>query len=267
MDAAFPFPTLPHHATGRLCPGFLMPEPAESGAGESKTALRCNECGEVVGTMNTWPFSDLASLALAGGMDTFVPDPEHINALPEPVRRYIHDLETRADPAGDVAEIALLKENNAALWKRVEETENEVKQFADQTQGKAGDLVTELQQIYDSEINVRISWFWDGGFEVRLGDERNGYEAEEIVSSASEILPWLQEAIAHFYPDSSYAVSLDPAITEGAKSRLFRPPRTGARAICPHCGAPNANTLFDELFAFVCARCGASVTIDPPKIQ
>jgi hypothetical protein len=30
--------------------------------------------------------SYLASLVLAGGMDMFVPDPEHINALPEPVR-------------------------------------------------------------------------------------------------------------------------------------------------------------------------------------
>jgi hypothetical protein len=33
------------------------------------------------------------------------------------------------------------------------------------------DLGTELQRIYDSEINIRISWLWDGGIEVRLGDE------------------------------------------------------------------------------------------------
>ena len=30
----------------------------------------------------------------------------------------------------------------------------------------------ELQKIYDSEINIRIGWVWDGGIEVRLGDER-----------------------------------------------------------------------------------------------
>jgi hypothetical protein len=30
---------------------------------------RRNECGEVVGTMQSWPLSDLASLAMAGGMD------------------------------------------------------------------------------------------------------------------------------------------------------------------------------------------------------
>ena len=72
------------------------------------------------------------------------------------------------------------------------------------------DLATELQRIYDSEINVRISWFWDAGSEIQLGDEMNGFLAEETVKSASDILPWLQEAIAHFYPNSTYAASLDP---------------------------------------------------------
>jgi hypothetical protein len=35
--------------------------------------------------------------------------PEHINGLPEPLCLYVHDLSTRADPAGDVAQIASLK--------------------------------------------------------------------------------------------------------------------------------------------------------------
>ena len=40
------------------------------------------------------------------------------------------------------------------------------------------DLASELQKIYDSEINVRISWLWDGGIDIRLGDEMNGFLAE-----------------------------------------------------------------------------------------
>ena len=90
------------------------------------TVLRCDECGVVVGTISTGIFVDLVNLALATEMDRFIPDADHINALPGPLRRYIHDLETRADPAGDVAEIALLKENNAALWARVRELEAQV---------------------------------------------------------------------------------------------------------------------------------------------
>jgi hypothetical protein len=34
-----------------------------------------------------------------------------INGLPEKLRRYIHDLETRSDPAGDIKEIASLTNN------------------------------------------------------------------------------------------------------------------------------------------------------------
>jgi hypothetical protein len=65
------------------------------------------------------------------------------------------------------------------------------------------DLATELQKIYDSEINIEISWLWDGGIEVRLGDRMNGYLAEATVRSVADIIVWLQEAIAHFYPDST----------------------------------------------------------------
>jgi hypothetical protein len=81
----------------------------------------------------------------------------------------------------------------------------------------------ELQRIYDSEINVRISWTWDSGIEVRLGDEMNGFLAAETVASTADILPWLQHAITHFYPTSPYAKSLSPEIRERAGRRLFHP--------------------------------------------
>ena len=35
----------------------------------------------------------------------------------------------------------------------------------------------------------------NGGIEVRLGDDMNGYLAEETVRTVAEIAPWLQEAI------------------------------------------------------------------------
>jgi hypothetical protein len=57
-------------------------------------------------------------------------------------------------------------------------------------------LEQELQEIYDSEINVSISWLWDGGIDVKLGDEMNGYDAEANVKTVAEIVPWLQQTIA-----------------------------------------------------------------------
>lgn len=130
------------------------------------------------------------------------------------------------------------------------------------------DLSSELQKIYDSEINVRIGWLWDSGIEVRLGDEANGFLAEENVGSLAEIIPWLQEAIAHFYPTSSYAESLSPEVRERAANRLFLPPKIGASVVWLHCGAPHAAPPgMDELLQFFCARCCKSVEVKPPKVQ
>jgi hypothetical protein len=130
------------------------------------------------------------------------------------------------------------------------------------------DLAAELQRIYDSEINVRIDWMWDGGINVQLGDAMGGFEALETVNTVAEIVPWLQEAIAHFYPKSSYARTLDAAVHERAARRLFQPPRVGFQVRCPHCGAPHAAPpVFDELLGFVCNHCGSSVKVEPPKVQ
>src|SRR5215467_9546083 len=103
------------------------------------------------------------------------------------------------------------------------------------------DLTVELQKIYDSEINIRIGWLWDGGIDVYLGDDMNGYVAHENVPSAGDILPWLQSAIAHFYPKSSYARSLGEDFIERSRTLVFRPPEIGVRVTCPYCGAPHAN--------------------------
>jgi predicted RNA-binding Zn-ribbon protein involved in translation (DUF1610 family) len=129
------------------------------------------------------------------------------------------------------------------------------------------DLASELQKIYDSELNVEIGWLWDGNIDVRLGDKMNGFEAEENVGAVEDILPWLQEAIAHFYPQSTYGVSLSPEVHQRAVARIFLPPRQGVRHICPHCGAPNASPVMDESFIYVCARCGNSVEVPRPKVQ
>jgi hypothetical protein len=132
----------------------------------------------------------------------------------------------------------------------------------------AMDLATELQKIYDSEINIEISWLWDGGLEVRLGDRMNGYRAETTLRAVADIVGWLQEAIAYFYPDSSYAKGLPREVRERAARQIFLPPSTGARVTCPQCGAPNANqSRMEEIICFICSRCGAAVEVKPPRVQ
>lgn len=51
---------------------------------------------------------------------------EAINALPEPIRRRIHDLETICDPAGMVQELADLREQRTALTAAIAEKDKEI---------------------------------------------------------------------------------------------------------------------------------------------
>jgi hypothetical protein len=89
------------------------------------------------------------------------------------------------------------------------------------------DVAAELQKIYDSEINIELSWLWDGGVELRLGDRLNGFVAETNVPLVADVIAWLQEAIAHFYPDSTYAKGLPAEVRERATRQIFAPSMGG----------------------------------------
>lgn len=47
--------------------------------------------------------------------EDWTPTTDNINALPNALRRYIHDLQTNADPAGTLRENFRLRQENAAL--------------------------------------------------------------------------------------------------------------------------------------------------------
>lgn len=62
-----------------------------------------------------------------------------------------------------------------------------------------------IQALYSSEINVSISSFWDGGWDVKVGDIRNGFKSETTVLTVAEIVPWLIQAAITTYPGSDFA--------------------------------------------------------------
>src|SRR5262245_48596324 len=63
---------------------------------------------------------DASEPAFNGG-EGWLPTAENVNALPEGIRRYIHDLETRCDPAHDVQRMARQADTIRALQAKVEE--------------------------------------------------------------------------------------------------------------------------------------------------
>ena len=61
------------------------------------------------------------------------------------------------------------------------------------------------QELYDSEINFKVSSFWDGGFDVWIGDDLNGFRSQDCLRTWAEVEEWLKaEAIVH-WPESVFA--------------------------------------------------------------
>jgi hypothetical protein len=79
-----------------------------------------------------------------------------------------------------------------------------------------------MQRLYDSEINCSVFSQWDGGWEVYLGDEMNGFVAKANFHPANGTNPdtyehargwltlddaavWLDKVAREHYPESVYA--------------------------------------------------------------
>ena len=78
-------------------------------------------------------------------------------------------------------------------------------QYAEPPGSEAATL-TILRDLYDSEINFSVSCFWDGGYDVKLGDPLNGWDAEVTgLHNWHEVAHWLKEAAISLYPDSTFA--------------------------------------------------------------
>lgn len=56
-----------------------------------------------------------------------------------------------------------------------------------------------LQELRDREINFTILAFWDQGFIFKLGDEMNGFKAENEVRDFDEGVNWLVDQANKFY--------------------------------------------------------------------
>ena len=121
-------------------------------------------------------------------------------------------------------------------------------------------LEGELQKIYDSEINVEISWFWDSGVTIRLGDPLNGYLVQTTVMAIADVVPWLQRAIARHYPDSTYIKSFGSSPPTPLECESGTVAACAHR--CPHCGEVNSFPGWSEMMAFVCDLCGEPVEVD-----
>ena len=70
------------------------------------------------------------------------------------------------------------------------------------------DLLCVFQDLYDSEINFTISTFWDGGFDVKLGDDLRGFVADWTCDTMIQAAAFLKiHALIHF-PASTFSKNI-----------------------------------------------------------
>lgn len=57
-------------------------------------------------------------------------------------------------------------------------------------------LLATLHHLYSLEINCGLSCFWDGGWDLWIGDELNGISAEGSVERLDDAAAWLRKHAA-----------------------------------------------------------------------
>ena len=72
-----------------------------------------------------------------------------------------------------------------------------------------------LQALYDSEINFKISCFWDGGIDWAIGDDLNTYLAKGTAASIHDAVNELCLVAVRLYPDSTFAAGVSASDNSG----------------------------------------------------
>ena len=93
------------------------------------------------------------------------PTTEEIKAFPASLQRYIHDLETRCDPAGDVQQLGLLKDQNEQLQVQVVEQRAErdrlVAVILDEVGARRGSYIVRERFHDPQEVQKRMTRYRD----------------------------------------------------------------------------------------------------------
>ncbi len=101
--------------------------------------------------------------------ESWKPTSANINALPDPLRRYIHDLETRCDPAGDIAALAILTDQHEAALKLIASRRPEI-ELSPALASRFMRLFKEAVAKKDHEINYVTAEFPEGFHSKEDGD-------------------------------------------------------------------------------------------------
>lgn len=89
-------------------------------------------------------------------LNKFTPTSENINALPEPLRKYIHDLEENLDPGFIIQENIALKQQNEELLEKLQMTQIEIKGLRDELNLRKDVDLNTIKRITGQEYTEKL---------------------------------------------------------------------------------------------------------------
>lgn len=167
------------------------------------------------------------------GFEGWEPTSEAINELPEPVRRYVHDLETRCDPAGEVRDLTMIKAENEQLRKALED----VKADAD----------VELEEVIEKRDDVAL---------VVLRCRRME-DPQQVAKMAAAIASRFGDVLALILPEG-YSLGLMNDEDMRREGWVRAPEPKKSPGTCDGCGTNEGNLYRveeDGEAEYLCAAC------------
>ncbi len=164
---------------------------------ESFTIFPCGTCGKDISTIKQliecrkhFVLDLRAASERLGNLETFVPGPESIEALPSGIRKYIHDLETRCDPTGDIQSMAQLRQENELLRLALEEYDTpKIDDFIEGVVNEAGHQAKRWGGEHD-DSKAPEDWMWLLGWLISKAVQQPEKRLHHIVTSAAALAQW-----------------------------------------------------------------------------
>lgn len=150
------------------------------------------------------------------------PTATNINALPEPLRKYIHALETDCDPAGTIRSEVLLREHTVpALTARVAELEGALRGFP-HFENDAPITAEAVAKVAGEHVDMIMSWVPVQTKIAFVDDEGRQFEIvyEDGDSDAGIASGWCVPEGADWQPASRAALAAEAQLKEAREKAL-----------------------------------------------
>lgn len=110
-----------------------------------------------------------------------------INALPDRLRSFVHDLETRCDPAGDTRRLRLVEDENRMLRNKVQELNREIADMERSVEHYKADIsLLEKDRLHLGKVKLIATQMSNSIYNMKQGGRENWEEGRLVMVGLQE---------------------------------------------------------------------------------